>query len=61
MSLLPSCALTVVVPLHSMEGQKALRFHQKYLNLCSDEQRSDHEMEWHELMTEFKFFVELSL
>ncbi len=25
----------------SMEGQKALRFHQKYLNLCSeDEQRS---------------------
>ncbi len=35
------CALTVVVPLLSMEGQKALGFHQKHLNLCSkDERRS---------------------
>ncbi len=27
----------IVVPLLSMEGQKALRFHQKYLNLCSED------------------------
>ncbi len=28
-------------PLLSMQGQKALRFHKQYLNLCSeDEQRS---------------------
>ncbi len=41
MSLLCFCALIVVVPLVSMEGQKALGFHQKYLDLCSeDEQRS---------------------
>ncbi len=32
-------ALMVVVPLLSMEGQKALRFHQKYLNLCSEDER----------------------
>ncbi len=31
----------ITVVLLSMEGQRALRFHQKYLNLCSeDEQRS---------------------
>ncbi len=30
----------ISVVLLSMEGQRALRFHQKYLNLCSeDEQR----------------------
>ncbi len=41
MSLLDFWALTVEVPLLSMGGQKALRFPQKYLNLCSeDEQRS---------------------
>ncbi len=34
-------ALIVLVSLLSIEGQRALRFHQKYLNLCSeDEQRS---------------------
>ncbi len=32
MSLLRFCALMVLVPLLSMKGQKALRFHQKYLN-----------------------------
>ncbi len=38
MSLLRFCA---VISLLSMEGQRALRFHQKYLTLCSeDEQRS---------------------
>ncbi len=32
----------MVGPLLSVEGQKALRFHQKYLNLCSeDERRAD--------------------
>ncbi len=41
MSLLPFCILNVSVALLSMEGQKALGFHQKYLNLCfKDEQRS---------------------
>ncbi len=28
-------ALTMVIPLLSMQGQKALIFHQKYINLCS--------------------------
>ncbi len=41
MSLLCSWALNVVDPLLSMQGQKALGFHKKYLNLYSeDEQRS---------------------
>ncbi len=39
MSVLCFCALIVVVPLLSMEGQKALGFHQKYLNLCSEDER----------------------
>ncbi len=40
-SLLPFWALNVVVVLQSMRVQTALGFHQKYLNLCSeDEQRS---------------------
>ncbi len=41
MSLLSFWALNVVVALLSMEGQEALGFDQKYLNLCSeDEPRS---------------------
>ncbi len=41
MSLLRFWALNVEVSLVSMQGQKALGFHQKYLNLCcEDEQRS---------------------
>ncbi len=41
MSLLPFWALNVSVALLSLEGQRALRFHQKYLNLCfKDEPRS---------------------
>ncbi len=41
MSLLPFWALNMSVQLLSIQGQKALRFHEKYLNLCSkDEQRS---------------------
>ncbi len=41
MSLLPFWALNVSVALLSMEGQKALGFHPKYLNLCSEyEQRT---------------------
>ncbi len=40
MSLLPFWALNVSVALLYMQGQKSLRFNQKYLNLCSgDEQR----------------------
>ncbi len=34
MSLLPFLALNVIVALLSMQGQKALGFHQKALNLC---------------------------
>ncbi len=34
--LLHFCALIMVTTLLSMEGQRALRFHQKYLNLCSE-------------------------
>ncbi len=55
----------------SMEGQKALRFHQKYFNLCSDNEHIFHltivcltGLERHEgeqLMTEFSFLGELSL
>ncbi len=36
MSLLRFCALIVVISLLSMEGQRALRFHQKDLNLSSE-------------------------
>ncbi len=39
MSLLPYWALNVSVPLLSMQGQKALGFHQKYLHLCSEDER----------------------
>ncbi len=35
-SLLTFWALNVLVTLLSMQGQKALGFHQKYLNLCSE-------------------------
>ncbi len=42
MSLQPFCALNMSVALLSIQSQKALGFHQKYLNLCSeDEWRSD--------------------
>ncbi len=39
MSLLSFKALNVSVTLLSMEGQKALEFHQKYLHLCSEDER----------------------
>ncbi len=39
MSLLRFWALNVSVALLSMEGQKALRFHPKYLNLFSEDER----------------------
>ncbi len=39
MSILHFFALTMVVHLLSMEGQKALGFLQKYLNLCSEDER----------------------
>ncbi len=38
MSLLPFWALNMSVALLSMQGQKALGFHQKYLNLCSEDE-----------------------
>jgi len=39
MFLLPFWALNFAMTLLSMEGQKALRFHQKYLHLCSEDER----------------------
>ncbi len=42
MSVLPFWALNVVVALLSMEGQKALGFHQKYLHLCSKGKRKSY-------------------
>ncbi len=33
-------ALNLVGPLLSMQSQKALEFHQKYLNLCSEDEQS---------------------
>ncbi len=42
MSVLPFWALNVVVALLSMEGQKAIEFHQKYLNLCSKGKRKSY-------------------
>ncbi len=33
----------IKVVLLSMEGQKALGFHQKYLNLCSEDERKSYE------------------
>jgi len=38
-SILPFWALNVVVLLLSMQDQKALGFHQKYLKLCSEDKR----------------------
>ncbi len=40
MSLLPFWALNVSVALLSMQGQRALGFHQKYLNLCFEDEWS---------------------
>ncbi len=37
MNLLSSWALNMVVASMSMDGQKALEFHKKYLNLCSED------------------------
>jgi len=48
-----------------MQGKNALRFHQKYLHLCTKDELTEgltgleqHEDEW--LMTEFSFLGELS-
>ncbi len=53
MSLLPFWALKVSVVLLSMEGQNALGFHQKYLNIPPCLERHEY------LMTEFSFLGEL--
>ncbi len=39
MSLLPFWALNIVVALLLMEGQRALRFPQKYQNFCSEDEQ----------------------
>ncbi len=38
-SLLPFWALNIVVTLLLMEGQRALKFPQKYLNFCSEDEQ----------------------
>ncbi len=43
MSLLPFWALNVSVVLLSMQCQKALRFYQKYFNLCSEDEWRSYE------------------
>ncbi len=56
MSLLPFWALNMSVALLSMQVQKALRFHQKFIYLYSEDKRSSYTgLEQHEgekLMTE---------
>ncbi len=42
MSLLPFWVLNVSVVLQSMQGKKALGFYQKYLNLCSKDERGSY-------------------
>ncbi len=49
MFLIPSGTLNVVRPLLSMEGQKALGFHQTYLNLCSEYNEGLTGLEQHEV------------
>ncbi len=48
MFLLPFWALNVVFALLSMQNQKALGFHQKYLNLCSEDELISYSLERHE-------------
>jgi len=33
-----------------MEGQKALRFHQEFLNLCSEDERRSYLHAWNDMM-----------
>ncbi len=37
-----SLGLKIVVSLLSMEGQKVLRYHQTYLNLCCEDERTSY-------------------
>ncbi len=48
MSLLSFWALNMSVTLLSVQGQKALGFHQKYLNLCSGDDDGLTGLERHE-------------
>ncbi len=48
MSLQLFWALNVSVALLSMQGQKALEFHQKYLNLSSEDERISYEF-WNDM------------
>ncbi len=63
MSLQCFCALIVVVFLLSMEGHRELRFNQKYLHLCFEDERRSYGFgtTWGWAMTEFSFLGELTL
>ncbi len=37
--VLTFCALIMVITLLTVEGQRALVFHEKYFNLCSEDER----------------------
>ncbi len=61
-------ALNVVVALLSMQGQKALRFHQKYFNFCSKDQRrffqpttKSHTPEWQSIFFKDDSFLDIFL
>ncbi len=56
-SLIHFWALNGSVPLLSIEGQKALGFNQKYLNLCSEDERKSYGFG---RITEFSFLSELT-
>ncbi len=63
MSLLPFWALKVSVALLSMQGQKALGFHQKYFCLCSDDERRSYGFgtTWGWVINDIIFIVEWTI
>ncbi len=58
MSILPFWALNMSVALLSMQGQKILGFHQKYLNLCSEDERKSYRfgITWRWVINDRTFF-----
>ncbi len=56
MSLIPFPALNVVVTLLSMQDQK-VKFHQKYLNLCSEDERRSYGFATTRGLRNFHFWV----
>ncbi len=61
MRILSSARKQGVYGVQSMQGQKALGFRQKYLNLCSNGLTSLEQHEGEKLMPDFSFLGELSV